>query len=148
MATRTATSRPGSVFIRLLRLRRREVIPTILGPRAFVVTRADRALLAVAHRRQPAGVDAVGNEVVLGRGGTPFAQGEVVFVRATFVAMTFDRDRRLGMSLEPGAIVIQGALGRVGQRRLVVVEEDVGHGERWNGCRRCRPPCFFFGSRY
>src|SRR5262249_57023327 len=69
-----------------------EVGASVLGPACLGVLGADGALLSVADDRDPIGLNALGDEVVHGRFRAPLAEGEVVFVGAALVAVSFDED--------------------------------------------------------
>ena len=74
---------------------------------ASVVARIERKLLAVADGPMRSAGDAEREQVVLGGQRAPIAQRQIVFGRAAFVAVAFDRD-------DPGAYVLStlGVLGR------------------------------------
>ena len=73
----------------------REVHAAVLLPARLVVVGALRTFLAVADGLQLVAGNAQLDQEVLGGGGAPVAQGQVVFGRAALVAMALDGDGRI-----------------------------------------------------
>src|SRR5262249_29108789 len=69
-----------------------EMTTAILLPASFVALCAEGLLLPVADRLDAAGVDSACHQRVFYGTGATIAQGQVVFGRAPFVAVSFDRD--------------------------------------------------------
>src|SRR5690349_20704951 len=69
-----------------------EIIAAVTLPAILVVVGADRPLFTVANKVEPAGVDAVLDEVLLRRGSTTLTECEVVLIRAALVGVAFDAD--------------------------------------------------------
>src|SRR5512134_3920401 len=67
-----------------------ELVPPVLGPRAFVVARVGRPLLAVRDDFHPAIRNPLAGEVALGRGRAAVTEGEIVFVAAPLVGVAAD----------------------------------------------------------
>src|SRR5918992_1430282 len=80
----------------------------VLPPAALFGFLTDGPLLAVADRAQAVGGNSQGYQVILGRPGSAFAEGQVVLVGATFVTMPFDGQRELRALLQKS-----GALGEL-----------------------------------
>src|SRR5258708_18847871 len=101
------------------------MVAAVLGPRRFVVTGIERTLFAVADGSDAAGVDAEGNEVLLGLVGAAVAEGQVVLLGAPLVAVAFDEQVVLRILLQPGCRRRERVLCIRGQRRVVVFEECI-----------------------
>src|SRR5262245_30789950 len=84
--------------------------PPVLRPTGDVVAHGHRALLAVGDGADAAGVDAVPGQEVAHRLGPSGAQGDVVFTRAALVGVALNRDRILGILLQPLRLIRQGLL--------------------------------------
>ena len=69
-----------------------EVVAAVLGPSGLVVALHSRIFLAVRNHLELAGSNAQGHEVIVSSLSTTFAEGEVVFLGAAFVAVAFDTD--------------------------------------------------------
>src|ERR1041385_4193242 len=97
----------------------------ILPPRRLVVSRVEGTLFAVAHCADAAAVDAECLQIFFGRVRAAIAEGQVVLLGAALVAVTFDEQVVLPVSLQPVGGGGQRRL-RVGrERRLVESEEGV-----------------------
>src|SRR2546422_4357395 len=97
-AKRTAGSRHSpepairtSDDVEALLLLGQEVISAVLRPARLVVLGADGPLLTVGDDRDAVGLDALGHEVAHGGLRAPLAQGQVVLVGSSLVAMPFDQ---------------------------------------------------------
>src|SRR5271170_683121 len=104
-----------------------EVAAAILLPATFSRLGAERFLLAVADRLDAIATNSSLNERILHRVRAVGAQGEVIFGRAAFVAMSLDRDADVGMLLQEWSITLQRALVGRAYVVLVVVEENILH---------------------
>src|SRR5579872_7141113 len=69
-----------------------KVTTAILLPASLIALCAERFLLAVADRLNPARIDSQGSQRVLHRAGTLVAQCQVVIGRSAFVAVSLDRE--------------------------------------------------------
>ena len=67
-----------------------EVSPTILLPAILVVVSANRPILAVRDRVDAVGADPQIDQEILGGGGAPVTQTEVILFAPTFVAVAFN----------------------------------------------------------
>src|SRR6266566_3304805 len=121
-----------------------EVIATVLLPAGFVVLRANRALLAIAHEVEAICRNAVVNEVPLGACRTALAEGQVVLVGATLVSVTLDTNSHSGVSLQPWNLRVECSSRIRSDRRLVEVEVDRS---RDLGRVDCRHRRYAFRSR-
>src|SRR5579862_2713445 len=92
-----------------------ELIVPVLRPRSLVVARGDRTLFAVADDRDPAVGNAMLGQIPLGGFGTALAEGQIVLVGSSGIAVAGDanRDTRVGGE--------DRNLGREG--RLVLIRE-------------------------
>src|ERR1700756_3233953 len=99
------------------------MVAAVLGPGRLVMAGIERALLAVADGADAAGVDAEGDQILLGLVGAAGAEREVVLLGAALVAMAFDEQVVLRIFLQPGGRGGQRRLRVGGQRRIVVFEE-------------------------
>ena len=69
------------------------------------------------------GGDACGDQVVLGCRRAAFAERDVVFARAAFVAMAFERDLGRRILLQPRGLTIERSLRFRAQIGLIKAEE-------------------------
>src|SRR2546425_10749560 len=79
-----------------------EVGAPVLGPARLGVLLAHGLLLSVTQRVHPLGLDAARDEVVHRGLRATVAEGQVVGVRATLVAVALDEDERARVLLKPG----------------------------------------------
>ncbi len=93
----------------------------VLRPAGDVVADRDRPFLAVGDRLHALGRNAACREIFARGGGAAGAERDVVFARAAFVGMAFDRDRVIGVLLQPRRLLVAASGGRVGQ----MAEESV-----------------------
>src|SRR5882672_3478708 len=112
-----------------------ELVPTILGPRILVVALSDRPLLAVRHGLDAARIDAVTDDVLLGRRRAPVAERQVVFVGPALVAMAADANPQPRVRLEDRHLLVQDRGVPTPDDRLVIVEVDHGGKERLHRLR-------------
>src|SRR3989475_2769689 len=101
-----------------------ELVPAILGPRLLVVTLGDRPLLAVGHGLDAARIDAVTDQVLLGRRRAPVTERQVVFVGPALVAMAADANTQRRIRLEDRHLLVQDRGVPTPDDRLVVIEVD------------------------
>src|SRR5579862_8634186 len=125
-----------------------EVRAAVLLPARLVMVGALRTFLAVADGLQLISGNAELREELLGGGGPPVAQSQVVLGRAALIAMPLDSDAGVGEAGEDGlqriGILGQRGAGILADIVLVVVEVGVHHapGEHLlerdlgRGCRR------------
>src|SRR5207247_488161 len=106
----------------------REVCAPVLGPRLLRTRGVEESLLAVGDGPQARLRDAQAHQVFLGRPGPLLAQGEVVLGGAALVAMSFDRDLGLAVTLQPEGVLLQGRPRVVREDGRGVVEGGVGGG--------------------
>src|SRR5688500_12311727 len=107
-----------------------EVIAAVALPALLVVLGADRTLFTVADEVEPAGVDAMLDEVLLRGGCTTLTEGQVVLIRAALVGVAFDAYPHSGVGREPRDLAIECRSGVRTDIGLVEVEVD-----------RCRDGC-------
>src|SRR5205814_307806 len=91
----------------LLLLLHQERGATILRPAALVVLRARGPLLAIAHERDAAGLDALADEIVHRRFCATIAETEVVLVRPALIAVSFDEHQLLGVRFQPLGVRVE-----------------------------------------
>src|SRR5215470_9936920 len=125
---------------------REEVVPAVLRPAALVVLSAHRPFLAVGDHGDAIRSDALGLQVAHGRLGTALAEGQVVLVGATLVAVAVDPNELVRIRLEPVHVGIERL--RITRTNPVRVEGEVhrleggvrgvGGGRRGSGGGRCR----------
>src|SRR5205814_6662061 len=121
------TRRAGSRLFQVLAAGENlELVPAILRPRVFVVSGSERPLLAVGHGLDTAAIDAVADDVLLGRRRAPVAERQVVFVGPALVAMAADPNPQARVSLEDRHLLIQDRGVPAPDDRLVIVEVDHG----------------------
>src|SRR5689334_13375498 len=84
-----------------------ELVTAILRPGVFVVPGVDRPFLAVGRGLDPARVDAVTDEVLLGGRGPAVTEREVVFVGAPLVAMPADPDPQPRVGLQDAHLLVE-----------------------------------------
>src|SRR5690606_10326947 len=109
-----------------------ELDAAVLRPGLLVGAVGDRALLAVAHRPQPAVLDAEVHQVALHRAGAPLTESHVVLLGAPLVAVALEGHgdavlpQALGEGLQRGprlvgeGVVVEGEANRLllaGRRR-------------------------------
>ena len=85
---------------------------------------ASRALFTVADDVDTARVDAMIDEVLLGRGCTALAEGQVVLIRAALVGVPFDANAHAWVRLEVRDLCIHRRLCIRPDIRLIEVEVD------------------------
>src|SRR3989454_6494741 len=87
---------------------------SILRPRFLVMSLGEGPLLTVGHGLDPTPIDAVADDVLLGRRRAPVAERQVVFVGPALVAMAADPNPQARVSLEDRHLLIQdrGEIGR------------------------------------
>jgi hypothetical protein len=83
-----------------------ELGSAILGPRSLILTHRDGSLFAVTGGVQSIGADAQIDEEIFGRFSASFAQGDVVGIRATLIAMSFDSNRYTWISAQIIALAV------------------------------------------
>ncbi len=89
-----------------------EVVHAILLPTSFVVFSTKRFLFAVAHGSDAIGCDSFLHQSTLQGFGAAAAEGYVVFLRASIVAVAFDHNFDGGMLRDRRSVILNG-------RRLV-----------------------------
>src|SRR5215468_9251998 len=102
---------------------REEVVPAVLRPAALVVLSAHRPFLAVGDHGDAIRSDALGLQVAHGRLGTALAEGQVVLVGATLVAVAVDPNELVRIRLEPVHVGIERL--RITRTNPVRVEGEV-----------------------
>src|SRR6478672_2356670 len=91
-AARSAIAAPRRWWVRInLSPNENEVRAAVLRPRRFIMTRVERTLFAVAHRFDARGIDAERRQIFACNICATIAEGEVVLLGATLVAVTFDQ---------------------------------------------------------
>src|SRR5262245_17565693 len=95
----------------------------VLGPARLVLLHAGGSLLTVTDDGDPTGLHALRDEVIHSRLGAPFAEGEVVLVRAALVAMPFDEQEHAAVALEPRGLGVEDF--GVGGTDVIAVEVEV-----------------------
>src|SRR5439155_26083240 len=101
-----------------------EFVTPVLRPRRLVMAVDQRFLLAPRLRLDPARIDAVAHEVLLGGLRPAIAESQVVLVRAALVAVTADADPQLRVRLQNRHLLIERAHIVRADVRLVIVEMD------------------------
>src|SRR5437667_8893665 len=86
---------------------RQEVIAPVPGPAGLVVLIANRALLAVAHDRDPGRADALGDEVVHRGLRAPLAERQIVGVGAPLVGVALDQHLVARVGLQPAGVGVE-----------------------------------------
>src|ERR1041385_8615679 len=100
----------------------------VLLPAGVVLTgRAKRTFLAKAHHFDSVGRDPFTNQRIPDLIGAAFAQGEVVLVRASLVAVAFDHDLQRGVAGQKRGVAGYGLLLVAANVGIVIVEENVLH---------------------
>src|SRR6202020_1967700 len=102
-----------------------EMSTAVLLPASFVAFAAERFFLAVADRLDAAGCDSGGGQRVLHGCRTLVAQGQVIFGRSAFVAVSLDRDIDRGMLVQKQHVRLNRALLVGAHAGLIVVEVNV-----------------------
>ena len=102
-----------------------EMAATVLLPTGFVVFGTERPLFAVADGIDPVCGYAGGDQPLFHSVRTLVAQGNVVFDRASFVTMTFNREIDGRMLREERGIGLQGSILIRTNIRFVEIEIDV-----------------------
>src|SRR6266487_4734557 len=92
-------------------------------------------LLAVGRRLDAARIDAVTDDVLLGRRRAPVTERQVVLVRTALVAVPADTDTQGRVSLENRHLLIQDRGVPAPDDGLVIVEVDHGGNERLHRLR-------------
>src|SRR5437868_7588727 len=99
-----------------------EFAAAVFLPRALVVTGIGRFVFAVADDIHDVGPETVGGEPLTDRQRAAIAEGAIVFLRATFIAMAFDEQRIAGHAFHPANDFFQlGNFTRT-NRRFIEVE--------------------------
>src|SRR5262245_7548965 len=93
---------------------------TVLGGFAAL-----RAFFSIADRVHPAGINSERNQVVFHRIGSPITKAAIVFLAATFVAMTFNAELDAGIGHQEACCVGESCLLIVANIGLVIVEIHV-----------------------
>src|SRR2546422_165222 len=99
----------------------------VLLPAILVVLGADRPVFAVRDGRNPVGGDTEVDEEVLGCGGAPVTQTEVILLASTLVAVTLDRELDVRVSLQEIAVTGQSRFSVRANVGLVEVEVRILH---------------------
>ena len=87
-----------------------EMSTAVLLPASFVAFAAERFFLAVADRLDAAGGDSGGGQRVLHGCRTLVAQGQVIFGRSAFVAVSLHDEMDIGMLLQKSDIRLDRTL--------------------------------------
>src|SRR5512135_1103737 len=98
---------------------RDKIIPSVLLPAMFSTFRADRLFLAEADKRNPLPRNAEVGQIFLCAGGAPLAEGLVVLLGPPFIAIAFDPDLHLRVSIEPLGICLHHGLCIVSYKKTV-----------------------------
>ena len=98
--------------------------PPVLRPTLFGIAQRHRALLAIGNCRNPAGIDALGEEEFARRRGPTGGKRDVVLAGAALVGVALDLDHDTGILGKPGGLLAQRLLGLGRQCRLVLGEVD------------------------
>src|SRR5438876_966134 len=101
-----------------------ELVAAILRPRVLVVSGGERPLLAVGHGLDAARIDAVTDDVLLGRRRAPVTERQVVFVGPALVAMAADADAQRRVGLKDRHLLVQDCGVPTPDERLVIIEVD------------------------
>ncbi len=96
----------------------------VFGPARDVVAGRNRAFLAVGERAHARRLHAILGEIVFHARRAPRTQRNIVFARAAFVGMAFNRDRVLRILLQPLRLLGQGLLRFGRQIRAIRREVD------------------------
>ena len=104
-----------------------EVSAAILLPAILVFVSANRPILAVGNRVDAVGADSQINQEILGGGGAPVTETEVVLFAPTFVAVAFDRELDIRVRFQEVGIGRQGLLRVRTDVGLVVIEVGILH---------------------
>src|ERR1700690_4445230 len=102
--------------------------PPVLLPALLVRFGAERLFLAVADGLYVVGGNPSLNQRVTNRVRTAVAQGQVVFRRSPFVAVSFHRKADVGMLLQELDVALHRGLLVRADIALVIFEVDVLHG--------------------
>jgi hypothetical protein len=97
----------------------------IPGPRRFITTWVDRALLPVTNRGQTCSTDAGGSEVLFCSIGTTLPQGQIILVRATLVAVPFNLGSYGTILIQKGSFPIEDTPSISSQVILIEVEINI-----------------------
>jgi hypothetical protein len=76
------------------------VSPPVLLPAVLVVLGANRTILSVRDSRDPVCGNAQIRQEILGRGGSPITQAEVILLTSSLVTVALDRELDVGIRLE------------------------------------------------
>src|SRR5512136_1277209 len=117
-------------------LRYVEMIPSILCPGFFIVTRIEGTFLSVAYGAQSILGNTEVNEVFHGAGSTSLAESHVVFYRSALVTISLDEDIEFKMCLKPLGMHIQNLTRVRPEVGAVKGKVDVG-----------KLGCFFVSAR-
>src|SRR5215831_16666130 len=122
-----ATTYPQAALVfRLLPGLQYEVCSAVLLPAGIVFCRrAKRTLLAKADHLDPVGRNALLNQGILDLVGAALAQSEVVFVRASLVAMPFNQHLERRMGRQERGVAGDGRLLVTANIGIVIAEENV-----------------------
>src|SRR5213592_1537470 len=101
-----------------------ELIAAILRPRLLVVSGGERPFLTVGHGLDPTPIDAVADDVLLGRRRAPVTERQVVFVGPALVAMAADADAQRRVGLKDRHLLVQDCGVPTPDERLVIIEVD------------------------
>src|SRR5690348_7634115 len=109
----------------MLRLCRDEVAAAVLLPAGFVGLHAEGLFLAEADGAEIGGRDAQVDEILLDGVGAAIAQSEVVLGGAAFVAVAFDDDLCIRITLEERSGLLERYAGVRADIGLVEVEVGI-----------------------
>src|SRR3954452_13731918 len=96
----------------------------VLRPARDVVADRDRTLLAIRHGAHAVGLDAARGEIIANRLGPAGAERDVVFARAAFVGVAFDREGVIGVLLQPLRLLVERAARLHRELSRIRLEED------------------------
>jgi hypothetical protein len=99
--------------------------PPIPGPRRFITTWVERALLAITNRGQTCGTHASSGEVLFRRIGTTLPQSQIILVRATLVTVPFDLGSHGAILIQKRGFPIEGCPSIGTQVILIEVEKNI-----------------------
>src|SRR5580704_6416493 len=104
-----------------------EVTAAVLLPAGFVFFHTERLFFAVADGLDARGIDSSRHKSALYRRSALVAESQVVFRRATRVAVAFDGEVDVGMLIQELRIRLDRRLLVATNVRLVVFEVDILH---------------------
>src|SRR5215472_15011244 len=84
-----------------------EFRPSVLGPAGLGVLAAHRPVLAVADDGDAGRLDALRDEIVAGGAGASLAQGHVVLVGSSLVAVSLDDELGVPVGLQPLRVALE-----------------------------------------